>query len=50
MADAIITTEKDAVKISQPPGFPLLVAVQATEVANAGAFKLALKTCVEERA
>jgi tetraacyldisaccharide 4'-kinase len=47
-AEAIITTEKDAVKISHPPDFPLLVSVQSTEMSDAGAFKLVLKHCVEE--
>ncbi len=46
--DAIITTEKDAVKISQPPDFPLMVSVQSTQISDAGAFKLALKSCIEE--
>jgi tetraacyldisaccharide 4'-kinase len=45
--DAIITTEKDAVKISQPPDFPLLVSVQSTELSDASAFDLALKNCAE---
>jgi tetraacyldisaccharide 4'-kinase len=47
--DAIITTEKDAVKISQPPEFPLLVSIQSTEMYDAHAFELALKNCIEER-
>jgi tetraacyldisaccharide 4'-kinase len=48
-ADAILTTEKDAVKISQPPNFPLLVSVQSTEISDARAFELALNGFVEER-
>jgi tetraacyldisaccharide 4'-kinase len=48
-ADAIITTEKDAVKISQPPDFPLLVAVQATEMSDARAFELVLTKYIRER-
>ncbi len=47
-ADAIITTEKDAIKISQPPAFPLLVSVQATELSDAQAFQRILKSCIEE--
>jgi len=48
-ADSIITTEKDAVKIDKPPDFPLLVAVQSTEMAGASEFELVLKKCIEER-
>jgi tetraacyldisaccharide 4'-kinase len=44
--DAIITTEKDAVKIFQPPDFPLLVSVQTTEISDASAFEQVLKNCV----
>ena len=38
-ADAIIITEKDAVKISSPPDFPLLVAVQSTVLTEAARFR-----------
>jgi tetraacyldisaccharide-1-P 4'-kinase len=38
-ADAIITTEKDAIKIARPPDFPLLVSVQSTDITDAGAFE-----------
>jgi tetraacyldisaccharide 4'-kinase len=48
--DAIVITEKDAVKLSQPPDFPLQVAVQATEVFNPSALEQALKNSIEERA
>jgi tetraacyldisaccharide 4'-kinase len=48
-ADALITTEKDAVKISEPPDSPLLVAMQSTEMADAHEFELVLKKCIEER-
>jgi len=44
-AGAIIITEKDAVKISHPPDFPLLVSVQSTEVSNAQEFEHTLKKC-----
>ncbi len=47
--DAILTTEKDAVKISQPPEFPLLVSIQSTEISDANAFKLILQNCIKER-
>jgi tetraacyldisaccharide 4'-kinase len=47
--DAMITTEKDAVKITQPPDFPLLVAVQSTRISDASGFDLALKKSVEGR-
>jgi tetraacyldisaccharide 4'-kinase len=49
-ADAIITTEKDAVKISHPPDFPLLVSIQSTQVAEAGEFERVLRSCVEKYA
>jgi len=47
-ADTIVTTEKDAIKISEPFDFPLLVAEQSTELAESGPFEAALKTIVEE--
>jgi len=46
--DAIIITEKDAVKISQAPDFPVLVSIQATEISDADAFKLTLEKLVEK--
>jgi tetraacyldisaccharide 4'-kinase len=46
-AEAIIITEKDAVKISSPPDFPLLVAVQATELTDAGRFREILQSSVQ---
>ncbi len=49
-AEAIIITEKDAVKISHPPDYPLLVAVQSTEVSDAAEFEQILTKGVEERA
>jgi tetraacyldisaccharide 4'-kinase len=48
-AATIITTEKDAVKIGEPPDFPLLVAVQSTTMFDAGAFELVLKKSIEAR-
>jgi tetraacyldisaccharide-1-P 4'-kinase len=45
-ADAILTTEKDAVKISRPPDFPLLVSVQSTGIAESTAFERILKKCL----
>ena len=48
-AEAIIITEKDAIKISQPPDFPLLVAVQATRISDEKAFELLLRECIERR-
>ena len=38
-ADAILVTEKDAVKISEPPDFPILVCVQATKFSDPAAFE-----------
>jgi tetraacyldisaccharide 4'-kinase len=42
-AEAILISEKDAVKISRPPDFPLLVAVQATEIRDERAFEELLR-------
>jgi tetraacyldisaccharide 4'-kinase len=42
-ADAIILTEKDAIKTSDPPDFPLMVAVQSTEMSDDGALENILK-------
>jgi tetraacyldisaccharide 4'-kinase len=47
--DAIIITEKDAVKISQPPDFPLQVAIQTTEIINPRALEQALNHIIEGR-
>lgn len=47
-AEAIVTTEKDAVKISRPPDFPLLVSVQSTEISDTHAFERILRNCIEE--
>ncbi|MBN1566533.1 MAG: tetraacyldisaccharide 4'-kinase [Acidobacteria bacterium] len=48
-AEAIIVTEKDAVKTSDPPEFSLLVSIQATEISDAKEFELMLKKCIEGR-
>lgn len=48
-AEALIITEKDAVKMTEPPDFPLLVAVQSSEIREAGAFEALLKACAEGR-
>ena len=45
-AKAIVITEKDAVKISTPPDFPLLVAVQTTELREADRFREILRSCI----
>ena len=47
-ADALIITEKDAVKISHPPDFPLLVAVQETGMADGQGFQGVLRDCLKE--
>jgi tetraacyldisaccharide 4'-kinase len=47
--DAIITTEKDAIKISHPPDFPVLVSVQSTALFDSEAFERILKNRIEER-
>lgn len=48
-AECMITTEKDAVKISQPPDFPLFIATQSTVIFRAGDFHEILTRCVEGR-
>lgn len=45
-AEAIIITEKDAVKISRPPDYPLLVAIQNTELPEAARFRKILRRCI----
>jgi tetraacyldisaccharide 4'-kinase len=47
-ADAIVTTEKDAIKIARAPGFPLMVAIQSTEMFDEGALERALIGCIED--
>jgi tetraacyldisaccharide 4'-kinase len=47
-AAAILVTEKDAIKMSAPPDFPVLVAMQSTTISNAEGFELLLKKCAEE--
>jgi tetraacyldisaccharide 4'-kinase len=48
-AEMLVTTEKDAVKIVEPPDFPLLVAMQTTDMPDREAFELVLKNRIEER-
>lgn len=48
-AETIITTEKDAVKISHAPDFPLSVATQSTVISDAAAFETMLAQCVQRR-
>ena len=48
-ADAILVTEKDAVKISDPPDFPLLVSVQSARISDPRAFEGILQSCIEDR-
>ena len=43
-AEAIIVTEKDAVKIYSPPDFPLFIAVQNTEFPKAERFREIIKS------
>jgi tetraacyldisaccharide 4'-kinase len=45
-AEAIIITEKDAVKISSPPDYPLFVAVQNTELLEIERFCEILQRCI----
>jgi tetraacyldisaccharide 4'-kinase len=48
-AEAIITSEKDAVKVSEPPDFPLLVTIQTTRFVNEDSFIKILRRCTLER-
>lgn len=48
-AEAIITTEKDAVKILQSPDFPVMVSQQSTHMSNAHAFEAMLLRYMEGR-
>jgi tetraacyldisaccharide 4'-kinase len=48
-AQVLIVTEKDAVKIEQPTDFPLMVAVQSTEISDPAAFESVLKKGIGER-
>lgn len=48
-AECMITTEKDAVKISHPPDFPLFIATQSTVIFRAGEFLEILTRCLEGR-
>lgn len=45
-AEAIVTTEKDAVKIAGSLDFPILVAIQSTEIHNPVLFGERLKECI----
>ncbi len=45
-AEAIVTTEKDAIKMTRPPDFPLLVAVQKISMAETEEFESVLKTAI----
>lgn len=47
-AEAIVVTEKDAVKVNAPPDFPLLVAVQTTGMRRPEEFEALLKERIEE--
>lgn len=48
-AEVMIMTEKDAVKIDNPPAFPLLVAVQDTVISDPGKFEQILRESIEAR-
>lgn len=47
-AEAIIITEKDAVKILEPPDFPLLVAIQSTLINRPAEFEQLLAEAIRE--
>jgi tetraacyldisaccharide-1-P 4'-kinase len=47
-AEAVVTTEKDAVKIVHTPEFPLAVATQSVEVAEEAEFQRMVQRVVEE--
>ncbi len=46
-AEAVLTTEKDAVKIEFTPRSPIMVAVQSTRMAEETEFRRLLKSCIE---
>jgi len=48
-SEAIIITEKDAVKISSPPDYPLFVAVQTTDIPEVKNFCEILHRCINSR-
>lgn len=48
-AETMVTTEKDAVKISSLPDFPLMVSMQSTLLAEETAFERMLTQCVGNR-
>jgi tetraacyldisaccharide-1-P 4'-kinase len=45
-AEAVITTEKDAIKISDPPPIPLRVAIQSTRIVEGDEFGDILKRAI----
>jgi len=47
-AEAIIITEKDAIKVFEPPDFPLLVAVQSTFISESGEFERTLQNAIRD--
>jgi tetraacyldisaccharide 4'-kinase len=47
-ADAIVITEKDAVKLMQPPDFPVFVSVQNTRMDNEEAYLDLLRRCIDK--
>ena len=49
-ADALITTEKDAIKLSGEPDFPLYVAVQIIELSDENNFRQTLIQSIEDYA
>jgi tetraacyldisaccharide 4'-kinase len=46
-AEAIVVTEKDAVKIMQPPEFPLQIAMQSTEIHDIRGFRQLLQKVIK---
>jgi tetraacyldisaccharide 4'-kinase len=48
-SEAVVITEKDAIKVDAPPDFPLLVAIQATEVSDANDFERMMAGCLSGR-
>jgi tetraacyldisaccharide 4'-kinase len=47
-AEAIVVTEKDAVKITHPPEFPLQIAMQSTEIHDISGFRQLLQKMLKE--
>jgi hypothetical protein len=43
----MVTTEKDAIKMTRPPDFPLLIAVQKTSMVEAEEFETVVRGAIQ---